>query len=51
MDKFLVKSGTITTFEHAHNTYMIKFSVSSVVRVAVEARNPADLLKLVEGLK
>jgi elongation factor 2 len=29
----------------------MKFSVSPVVRVAVEARNPADLPKLVEGLK
>ncbi|KAJ8367462.1 hypothetical protein AAFF_G00317590 [Aldrovandia affinis] len=30
---------------------VMKFSVSPVVRVAVEARNPADLPKLVEGLK
>jgi len=29
----------------------MKFSVSPVVRVAVEAKNPADLPKLVEGLK
>jgi len=29
----------------------MKYSVSPVVRVAVEARNPADLPKLVEGLK
>ena len=29
----------------------MKFSVSPVVRVAVEPRNPADLPKLVEGLK
>jgi elongation factor 2 len=29
----------------------MKFSVSSVVRVAVEPKNPADLPKLVEGLK
>ena len=29
----------------------MKFSVSPVVRVAVEAENPADLPKLVEGLK
>jgi elongation factor 2 len=27
----------------------MKFSVSPVVRVAVEAKNPADLPKLVEG--
>ncbi len=29
----------------------MKFSVSPVVRVAVEAKNPAELPKLVEGLK
>lgn len=29
----------------------MKFSVSPVVRVAVECKNPADLPKLVEGLK
>jgi len=51
VDQFLVKTGTITTFENAHNLKMMKFSVSPVVRVAVEAKNPADLPKLVEGLK
>lgn len=30
---------------------VMKFSVSPVVRVAVECKNPADLPKLVEGLK
>jgi translation elongation factor EF-G len=29
----------------------MKFSVSPVVRVAVECKNPAELPKLVEGLK
>lgn len=42
--------GTITTFEHAHTTRMMKFSVSCG-RVAVEAKNPADLPTVVEGLK
>uniref|UniRef100_A0A671MP24 Elongation factor 2 n=1 Tax=Sinocyclocheilus anshuiensis TaxID=1608454 RepID=A0A671MP24_9TELE len=51
VDQFLVKTGTITTFENAHNMRIMKFSVSPVVRVAVEAKNPADLPKLVEGLK
>lgn len=51
VDQFLVKTGTITTFEHSHNMRVMKFSVSPVVRVAVEAKNPADLPKLVEGLK
>jgi len=51
VDQFLVKSGTITTSEVAHNIRVMKFSVSPVVRVAVEPKNPADLPKLVEGLK
>jgi elongation factor 2 len=51
VDQFLVKTGTISTYENAHNLKVMKFSVSPVVRVAVEAKNPADLPKLVEGLK
>merc|ERR1719500_783013 len=51
VDQFLVKTGTITTFKEAHNMKVMKFSVSPVVRVAVEPRNAADLPKLVEGLK
>jgi len=51
VDQYLVKSGTITTFKDAHNLRVMKFSVSPVVRVAVEPLNPADLPKLVEGLK
>lgn len=51
VDQFLVKTGTITTYEHAHNMKVMKFSVSPVVRVAVEAKNAAELPKLVEGLK
>jgi len=51
VDQFIVKTGTITTFENAHNMRVMKFSVSPVVRVAVECKNPADLPKLVEGLK
>jgi len=51
VDQFLVKTGTITTFQDAHNMKVMKFSVSPVVRVAVECKNPADLPKLVEGLK
>merc|ERR1712121_271875 len=51
VDSYLVKTGTITTYENAHNMKQIKFSVSPVVRVAVEAKNASDLPKLVEGLK
>ena len=51
IDQFLVKSGTITTSETAHNLKVMKFSVSPVVQVAVEVKNANDLPKLVEGLK
>merc|ERR1712178_368495 len=51
VDQFLVKTGTLTTFEQAHNLKVMKFSVSPVVRVAVQCKNPQDLPKLVEGLK
>jgi elongation factor 2 len=51
VDQFIVKSGTITTHDEAHNIRVMKFSVSPVVRVAVEPKNPSDLPKLVEGLK
>ncbi len=51
IDQYLLKSGTITTSEAAHNMRIMKFSVSPVVRVAVEPKNPSELPKLVEGLK
>ncbi|RKP01013.1 hypothetical protein CXG81DRAFT_19155 [Caulochytrium protostelioides] len=51
IDQFLLKSGTITTNENAHNMKVMKFSVSPVVQVAVEVKNANDLPKLVEGLK
>merc|ERR1712001_518366 len=51
VDQFLVKTGTISTLKEAHNMKQTKFSVSPVVGVAVEPKNPADLPKLVEGLK
>merc|ERR1719453_2443480 len=51
IDQFLVKSGTVTTGETACCIKTMKFAVSPVVRVAVSAKNSADLPKLVEGLK
>ena len=51
VDKFLLKTGTISTYEHAHNLKVMKFSVSPVVRVAVDVVNPANLTKLIEGMK
>ncbi|KAI8838893.1 P-loop containing nucleoside triphosphate hydrolase protein [Chytriomyces cf. hyalinus JEL632] len=51
IDQFLLKSGTVTTSESAHNLKVMRFSVSPVVQIAVEVINAKDLPKLVEGLK
>lgn len=51
VDQYLLKSGTITTSDTGHCIKTMKFSVSPVVRVAVEPKNQADLPKLVEGMK
>jgi elongation factor 2 len=51
IDQFLLKSGTLTTSETAHNLKVMKFSVSPVVQRSVEVKNANDLPKLVEGLK
>merc|ERR1719409_1580314 len=51
IDAFIVKTGTITTIEDAHNIADMKYSVSPVVKVAVKAKDGKDLPKLVEGLK
>ena len=53
LDQFINKNATITgdRDEDAHTIKAMKFSVSPVVRVAVECKHAADLPKLVEGLK
>lgn len=51
VDQYLIKNGTISDHDDAHTIKSMKFSVSPVVRVAVEVKNSADLPKLVEGLK
>jgi len=51
IDQFLLKSGTLTTIDSAHNITAMKFSVSPVVKVAVRPKDGKDLPKLVEGLK
>jgi len=53
VDKYIVKSATVTDegCKEAYPLRDMKYSVSPVVRVAVEAKNAADLPKLVEGLK
>jgi elongation factor 2 len=51
IDQYLLKSGTLTTLEDAHNIAAMKYSVSPVVKVAVKPKDGKDLPKLVEGLK
>jgi len=47
----VTKTATICTEDSTFPIISMKFSVSPVVRVAVEPKNPGDLPKLVEGLK
>jgi elongation factor 2 len=51
VDQYLMKQGTISDHEDAHIIKSMKYSVSPVVRVAVEVKNASDLPKLVEGLR
>merc|ERR1719352_551666 len=51
VDQYLLKSGTITDIDDAHNITAMKYSVSPVVKVAVKPKDGKDLPKLVEGLK
>ena len=51
VDAYILKSGTITTIEDAHNITPMKYSVSPVVKVAVKPKDGKDLPKIVEGLK
>jgi elongation factor 2 len=53
LDQFITKNATLTgeKCEDAHPIKAMKFSVSPVVRVAVEPKVASDLPKLVEGLK
>merc|ERR1712194_370292 len=51
VDQYLLKSGTLTTIESAHNIADMKYSVSPVVKVAVKGKDGKELPKLVDGLK
>ena len=50
VDDAILKQGTVTTSSTAHIIRSMKYTVSPVVRVAVNAKNPADLPKLISGL-
>ncbi|KAJ0231815.1 Transcription factor [Hirschfeldia incana] len=53
LDQFITKNATLTNEKEldAHTIRAMKFSVSPVVRVAVQCKVASDLPKLVEGLK
>jgi elongation factor 2 len=51
VDQCILKQGTITDHSQGAIIKCMKYSVSPVVRVAIRPKNPADLPKLVEGLK
>merc|ERR1712137_234702 len=51
IDQYILKSGTLTTIETAHNIADMKYSVSPVVKVAVKVKDGKELPKLVGGLK
>lgn len=51
VDSYILKTGTIATHVEAHPFNTMKYSVSPVVRVAVDVKNASDLPKLMEGLK
>jgi len=51
VDQYILKTGTLSTHEEAHTIRSMKYSVSPVVRVAVDVKNAADLPKLVDGMK
>jgi elongation factor 2 len=51
VDSYLLKCGTVCSHAEAFPFHTMKYSVSPVVRVAVEVQNASDLPKLIEGLK
>jgi len=51
VDAYILKNGTITDSDTMRPIKTMKFSVSAVVRVAVQPKSAQDLPKLVEGLK
>ena len=51
VDSCLIKQGTISDHSQSCTIKCMKYSVSPVVRIAITPKNPADLPKLIEGLK
>merc|ERR1719359_869091 len=46
VDQFILKSGTLSTFEDSHNIADMKYSVSPVVKVSVKPKDGKDLPKM-----
>lgn len=51
VDNYLVHAGTITSLSDAQGFKMMKYTVSPVVRVAVDVKSSHDLPKLIESLR
>ena len=51
IDRYLVKTGTISDNESAYCIKSMKYSFAPLVKVTVMPKEPADLPRLIEGLK
>lgn len=51
VDKYILKNGTISSLDDVTPFEGMKFSVSPVVRIAVEPKNPKDIPKFIDALK
>lgn len=51
IDKYILKTGTISDYDDALTIRSMKYSVSPVVRIAVTPKSAADLPNLVKGLE
>lgn len=51
LDSYILKTATISDSADAHTIRSVKFSVSPVVAVAVEPKNPAHLPRLLDALR
>jgi len=50
VDQYILKTGTLSDSDKAHNIKTMKYSVSPVVRVAVGVKDASNLSKLIDGL-
>lgn len=51
IDECLTKQGTISNSPQACTIRSMRYSISPVVKIAVDVKNPVDLPKLIEGLR